>query len=90
MSLDLDADPGPAGLAEAGAGLSPADGAEEIDLSAPLEALPAQAFSLSDEVRFHPADRSLAADPPFIEKLELKQSFQPPSSPPIKAVGPTL
>ncbi|MCA3721192.1 hypothetical protein [Phenylobacterium sp.] len=60
MSLDLDADPGPAGLAEAGAGLSPADGAEEIDLSAPLEALPAQAFSLSDEVRFHPA-RSLGA-----------------------------
>lgn len=60
MSLDLDADPGPAGLAEAGAGLSPADGVEESDLSAPLEALPAQSFSLSDEVRFHPA-RSLGA-----------------------------
>ncbi|MFM8941156.1 MAG: hypothetical protein ACKOEY_14430 [Phenylobacterium sp.] len=60
MSLDLDADPGPAGLAEAGAGLSPADGADEIDLSAPLEALPVQPFSLSDEVRFHPA-RSLGA-----------------------------
>ena len=58
MSPDLDADPGPSGLAEAGAGLSLHDSWGEDDLSAPLEALPPQPFSLSDEVRFHPA-RSL-------------------------------
>ena len=60
MSPDLDADPGPYGLAEAGAGLSLQDDCGAEDLSAPLEALPPQPFSLSDEVRLHPA-RSLGA-----------------------------
>jgi hypothetical protein len=60
MSPDLDVDPGPSGLAEAGAGLSLQDNCGTEDLSAPLEALPPQPFSLSDEVRFHPA-RSLGA-----------------------------
>ena len=60
MSPDLDADPGPSGLAEAGAGLSLLDACGADDLSAPLEALPPQPFSLSDEVRFHPG-RSLGA-----------------------------
>ncbi len=58
MSSDLDTDPGPAVLAEAGAGLSLADACGDDDLSAPLEALPPQPFSLSDEVRLRPA-RSL-------------------------------
>lgn len=58
MSLDLDADPGPSVLAEAGAGLTLADGCGNEDLSAPLEALPPQPFSLSDEVRLRPG-RSL-------------------------------
>jgi hypothetical protein len=58
MSLDLDADPGPSVLAEAGAGLALADGCGTEDLSAPLEALPPQPFSLSDEVRLRPG-RSL-------------------------------
>jgi hypothetical protein len=52
MSLDLDVDPGPAVLAEAGAGLSVADGCRDQDLSAP--------FSLTDEVRLRPG-RSLGA-----------------------------
>ena len=60
MSPDLDADPGPSGLAEAGAGLTQQDSWAEADLSAPLEALPPQPFSLSDEVRLRPA-RSLGA-----------------------------
>lgn len=60
MSSDLDADPGPAILAEAGAGLSLSERCSEADLSAPLEALPPQPFSLSDEVRLHPG-RSLGA-----------------------------
>lgn len=60
MSLDLDVDPGPAVLAEAGAGLSVADGCRDQDLSAPLEALPPQPFSLTDEVRLRPG-RSLGA-----------------------------
>lgn len=60
MSPDLENDPGPAGLAEAGAGLSPGEGCADADFTAPLEALPPQGFSLSDEVRFHPG-RSLAA-----------------------------
>lgn len=60
MSPDLDADPGPSGLAEAGAGLSLQDAWGEDDLSAPLEALPPQPFSLSDEVRLRPG-RSLGA-----------------------------
>ena len=58
MSPDLDADPGPSGLAEAGAGLSLQDAWGDDDLSAPLEALPPQPFSLSDEVRLRPG-RSL-------------------------------
>ena len=60
MSLDLGTDPGPSVLAEAGAGLSAADGCEDADLSAPLEALPTQPFSLADEVRLRPT-RSLGA-----------------------------
>ncbi|MFM8940074.1 MAG: hypothetical protein ACKOEY_08755 [Phenylobacterium sp.] len=60
MSLGLDVDPGPAVLAEAGAGLSLADGCRDQDLSAPLEALPTQPFSLTDEVRLRPG-RSLGA-----------------------------
>ncbi|MCA6248883.1 MAG: hypothetical protein IM650_10005 [Phenylobacterium sp.] len=60
MSSDLDADPGPVVLAEAGAGLSLADGRRDQDLSAPLEALPPQPFSLTDEVRLRPG-RSLGA-----------------------------
>ena len=58
MSPDLDADPGPSGLAGAGAGLWPSETCADADLSAPLEALPPQPFSLRDEVRLHPA-RSL-------------------------------
>jgi hypothetical protein len=58
MSPDLESDPGPSGLAEAGAGLALLDSCGEADLSAPLEALPPQPFSLSDEVRLRPA-RSL-------------------------------
>ena len=60
MSPDLDADPGPSGLAEAGAGLSLQDNWGDDDLSAPVEALPPQPFSLSDEVRLRPS-RSLGA-----------------------------
>ncbi|MFM8819767.1 MAG: hypothetical protein ACKOD3_04380 [Phenylobacterium sp.] len=60
LALDLSSDPGPATLAEAGAGLSPGEGCGDQDLFAPLEALPPQAFSLSDEVRLRPA-RSLTA-----------------------------
>ena len=58
MSPDLDADPGPSGLAGSGAGLWHSEACAEADLSAPLEALPPQPFSLRDEVRLHPA-RSL-------------------------------
>ncbi|MEI7572901.1 MAG: hypothetical protein WCJ52_07225 [Phenylobacterium sp.] len=53
MSPDLDADPGPSGLAEAGAGIFPEDWGDP-DLSAPLEALPPQPFSLGDEIRLRP------------------------------------
>jgi hypothetical protein len=53
MSPDLDADPGPSGLAEAGAGIFLED-CSDPDLSAPLEALPPQPFSLGDEVRLRP------------------------------------
>ena len=53
MSPDLDADPGPSGLAEAGAGIFPED-CGDPDLSAPLEALPPQPFSLGDEIRLRP------------------------------------
>lgn len=54
MSPDLDADPGPSGLAEAGAGICLAGDCGDPDLSAPLEALPPQPFSLGDEVRLRP------------------------------------
>lgn len=60
MSSDLDTDPGPAVLAEAGAGLSVLEDGRDEDLSAPVEALPPQPFSLTDEVRLRPA-RSLGA-----------------------------
>ena len=53
MSPDVDADPGPSGLAEAGAGIFLED-CGDADLSAPLEALPPQRFSLGDEVRLRP------------------------------------
>lgn len=60
MSSDLERDPGPAVLAEAGAGLPVTDNGGDADLSAPLEALPPQPFSLTDEVRLRPG-RSLGA-----------------------------
>ena len=54
MSPDLDADPGPSGLAEAGAGICLDEDCGDADLSAPLEALPPQPFSLGDEMKLRP------------------------------------
>lgn len=61
MSLGLDVDPGPSGLAEAGAGLDLQDDCGAADLSAPVEALPPQPFSLSDRVRLHPGESLVIA-----------------------------